>query len=60
MLRGKGPGVKTGRCIRSTSRLATVCCSASDLAPDGEELMMMKESDIMGIVEAGAAAAKTS
>ena len=34
--------------------------SGTEIKIDGEELMIMKESDVMGIVEGGAAAAKTS
>jgi chaperonin GroES len=34
--------------------------SGTEVKLDGEELLIMKESDIMGIVEGGAAAAKTS
>jgi chaperonin GroES len=34
--------------------------SGTEVKIDGEELMIMKESDVMGIVEGGAAAAKTS
>jgi chaperonin GroES len=34
--------------------------SGTEIKIDGEELMMMKESDVMGIVESAAAATKTS
>ena len=34
--------------------------SGTEVRLDGEELMIMKESDVMGIVEGGAAAAKSS
>ena len=34
--------------------------SGTEIKIDGEELMIMKESDIMGLLESGAAAAKTS
>ena len=34
--------------------------SGTEIKIDGEELMIMKESDIMGLLEGGAAAAKTS
>ena len=34
--------------------------SGTEVKIDGEELMIMKESDVMGIVEGGGAAAKTS
>ena len=34
--------------------------SGTEVRHDGEELMIMKESDIMGLVEGGAAAAKAS
>src|SRR5438094_6859140 len=34
--------------------------SGTEIKIEGEELMIMKESDIMGLVEGGAAAAKTS
>ena len=34
--------------------------SETEVKIDGEELMIMKESDIMGLIEGGASAAKTS
>ena len=34
--------------------------SGTEVKLDGEDLMIMKESDVMGIVEGGGAAAKTS
>ena len=34
--------------------------SGTEIKIDGEELMIMKESDIMGLLEGGATAAKTS
>jgi chaperonin GroES len=34
--------------------------SGTEVRLDGEELMIMKESDVMGIVESSAAAAKTN
>jgi chaperonin GroES len=34
--------------------------SGTEIRLDGEELMIMKESDVMGILERGAAAVKTS
>jgi chaperonin GroES len=34
--------------------------SGTEIRLDGEELMIMKESDIMGLVEGAAAAAKTN
>ena len=34
--------------------------SGTEIRLDGEELMIMKESDVMGVVERGAAAVKTS
>ena len=34
--------------------------SGTEIKLDGEELMIMKESDIMGLFEGGTAAAKTS
>ena len=34
--------------------------SGTEIRLEGEELMIMKESDIMGLVEGGSAAAKTS
>ena len=34
--------------------------SGTEVKIDGEELMIMKELDVMGIVDSGAAAAKTS
>ena len=39
---------------RSTSRRATRCCSANgrgtEVKIDGQELLIMKESDIMGVI----------
>ncbi len=34
--------------------------SGTEIKIDGEELMIMKESDIMGLLEGGGAATKTS
>src|SRR5216683_552187 len=34
--------------------------SGTEIKIDGEDLMIMKESDLMGVVEGGAVAAKTS
>src|SRR5246127_1961856 len=34
--------------------------SGTEVRLDGEELMIMKEADIMGLIESGAAAAKTN
>ena len=34
--------------------------SGTEIRLDGEELMIMKESDVMGVVDGGAPAAKTS
>jgi len=34
--------------------------SGTEIRLDGEELMIMKEADIMGLVDGGAAAAKTN
>ena len=34
--------------------------SGTEVKIDGEELMIMKEFDVMGIVDSGAAAAKTT
>jgi chaperonin GroES len=34
--------------------------SGTEIRLDGEELMIMKESDVMGVVDGGGAAAKTS
>ena len=34
--------------------------SGTEIKIDGEELMIMKESDIMGLLDSGAVAAKTS
>jgi chaperonin GroES len=46
---------------RSTSRPATASCSADGGNRDqldGEELLIMKESDVMGVIEGAAAPAK--
>ncbi len=45
--------------IKAGDRVLFGKWSGTELRLDGEELMIMKESDIMGIVEGGAAA-KTS
>ena len=46
--------VKSGDCVLFGK------WSGTEVKLDGEDLMIMKEADIMGIVEAGAGAAKTS
>ena len=48
------PAVKTG------DRVLFGKWSGTEVRLDGEELMIMKESDVMGIVDSGAAAAKTT
>jgi chaperonin GroES len=61
-----GPGVRDeeGRLhpldITAGDRVLFGKWSGTELRLDGEDLMIMKEADIMGIVEGGAAAAKTS
>jgi chaperonin GroES len=46
--------LKTGDCVLFGK------WSGTEVKIDGEELMIMKESDVMGILDSGAAAAKTS
>ena len=46
--------------VKSGDRVLFGKWSSTEVKLDGEDLMIMKESDIMGIVEGGAAAAKTS
>ena len=46
--------------LRSGDRVLFGKWSGTEVKIDGEELMIMKEADIMGLVEGGAAAAKTS
>jgi chaperonin GroES len=46
--------------VKSGDRVLFGKWSGNEVKLDGEELMIMKEADIMGIVEGGAAAAKSS
>jgi chaperonin GroES len=46
--------------LKSGDRVLFGKWSGTEVRLDGEELTIMKESDIMGIVEGGGAAAKTS
>jgi chaperonin GroES len=46
--------------VKSGDRVLFGKWSGTEVKLDGEDLMIMKEADIMGIVEGGAAAAKTS
>jgi chaperonin GroES len=46
--------------VKSGDRVLYGKWSGTDVKLDDEDLMIMKEADIMGIVEGGAAAAKTS
>jgi chaperonin GroES len=61
-----GPGVRDeeGKLhpldVKSGDRVLFGKWSGTEVKLDGEDLMIMKESDIMGIFEGGAAAAKTS
>ena len=54
LLLAQVPRTKMASASRWTSRRATRSCSASGRAPkitlDGEELLIMKESDILGII----------
>ena len=60
-----GPGArdKDGKLhpldIRTGDRVVFGKWSGTEVRLDGEELMIMKESDVMGIVDSAAAAAKT-
>jgi chaperonin GroES len=59
-----GPGARdeTGKLVpldvKSGDRILFGKWSGTEVKLDGEELLIMKESDIMGIVEGGAAAKK--
>ena len=61
-----GPGVRSedGQLhpldVKTGDRVLFGKWSGTEVKLDGEDLMIMKESDIMGLVEGGAAAAKTS
>ena len=46
--------------IKAGDRVLFGKWSGTEIKIDGEELMIMKEADIMGLVEGGAAAAKKS
>ena len=46
--------------VKSGDRVLFGKWSGTEIKIDGEELMIMKESDIMGLIEGGASAAKTS
>ena len=46
--------------LKAGNRVLFAKWSGTEIRLDGEELMIMKESDVMGIVESGVAAAKTS
>ena len=46
--------------VKSGDRVLFGKWSGNEVKLDGEELMIIKESDIMGIVESAAAASKTS
>ena len=46
--------------VKSGDRVLFGKWSGNEVKLDGEELMIIKESDIMGIVESAAAATKTS
>ena len=61
-----GPGVRgeNGRLhpldVKSGDRVLFSKWSGTEVKLDGEDLMVMKESDVMGIVDGGKAATKTS
>jgi chaperonin GroES len=61
-----GPGARgeDGRVyaldVKAGDRVLFGKWSGTEIRVDGEELMVMKESDVMGIVEGGGAAAKPS
>ena len=61
-----GPGVRDeeGKLhpldVKSGDRVLFGKWSGTEIRLDGEELMIIKESDVMGIVEGATAAAKTS
>jgi chaperonin GroES len=46
--------------VKAGDRVLFAKWSGTEIKIDGEELMIMKETDVMGLVEGGAAASKTS
>ena len=46
--------------VKAGDRMLFGKWSGTEIKIDGEELMIMKESDIMGLLEGGAATAKTT
>ena len=46
--------------VKAGDRILFGKWSGSEVRMDGQDLLIMKESDVMGIVEGGTAAAKTS
>ena len=46
--------------VKAGDRILFGKWSGTEIKIDGEDLMIMKESDIMGLVEGGTAAAKTN
>jgi len=55
-----GAGVVSKVHVKAGDRVLFGKWSGTEIRLDGEELMIMKESDVMGIVEGATAAAKTS
>jgi chaperonin GroES len=61
-----GPGIRgeDGKVepldVKTGDRVLFGKWSGTEIKIDGEELMIMKESDIMGLIEGGASVAKTS
>jgi chaperonin GroES len=55
----KEKGLRPKSTIKAGDRVLFGKWSGTEFRLDGEELMIMKESDVMGIVEGGAAAGKT-
>ena len=52
-------GVVSPLDVKAGDRVLFVKWSGTEVKLDGEELLIMKESDIMGVVEGGAAPAKS-
>jgi len=61
-----GPGVRDDKGelqaldVKAGDRVLFGKWSGTEVKIDGEELLIMKESDVMGIIEGGAAAAKAA
>ena len=58
------PAMRAASSFLSISRRATSCCSgngrATEVKIDGQDLLIMKESDVMGVIEGKAAVKKAA